>query len=386
MDALITASSSLDASHDLARPIAGAPLLARQLEYLRANGITRVVINRVADETAQPSLRSAALNVGVAIAWIPSTHPLGRVELALRAGLADVPVVVLAHGRLSSVDLGVATALARQTGDDIVIGDEPGAIEIWHAGKTSRGRQNIAANGWIVDVLDEATAQSFTEDVLLGRRAGVEVRGSEITPGVWAARGSTVSRGAHVEAPCYFGPNSFVAAGARVGPGAVLGDGAIVESGARIVHARIADGAVVGQGLDVARTYVATGMLIPHGGEAIVLDDELLVGGRRSSTIPSRLAAAAALGVVAPAAIAFGGGALAVARRLARVVAGKGTWVGVRGDDPDSVVLDVEDMLLPPDAQEEDRSAARAFYRSTKSASSDARLIFASLTRAEDRR
>jgi NDP-sugar pyrophosphorylase family protein len=223
MHALILTSPSPQASSDLARPIAGAPLLARQLEHLRANGVVHVVINRVADEAAPPSLRGDALNVGVAVTWIPSAEPLDRLELSRRAGLDDAPVVVLTHCRLGDVDLREAIALARSSGDDVIVGTQPLTIDIWHPRETPRGRRVVAANGWMLDVDDEARAQWLVEDVLLGIRAGIEVRGSEVAPGVWTSRGALVSRGATVEAPCYFGPDSFVADGAFVGPGAILG-------------------------------------------------------------------------------------------------------------------------------------------------------------------
>ena len=154
--ALILTSASPRASLDLARPIAGAPLLARQLEYLRANGVVHVVINRIADEAAPVSLRGDALNVGVAVTWIPSTDALDRLELARRAGLDGAPVVVLPHGRLGDVDLREAIALACSTGDDVVVGAPPLAIDVWHAGTAPRGRRLFATSAtsdWMLDVV-----------------------------------------------------------------------------------------------------------------------------------------------------------------------------------------------------------------------------------------
>jgi carbonic anhydrase/acetyltransferase-like protein (isoleucine patch superfamily) len=386
MHALILTSSSPQACRDLARPIAGAPLLARQLEYLRANGVVHVVINRVADEAAPASLRGDSLNVGVAVTWIPSAEPLDRLELSRRAGLDGAPVVVLTHGRLGYADLREAIALARSSGDDVIVGAPPLTIEIWHPSETPRGRRVVAANGWMLDVVDEATAQALVEDVLLGSRAGIQVRGSEVAPGVWTSRGAVVSRGATVQAPCHFGADSFVADGAFVGPGAILGKASVVETGARVSHARVGDKVVVGKGMDLDRAYLVAGKVEPHAGVTITVHDALLVGARRTSTLPARLAAAAALGMVAPAALALGGNALTVARRLARVVSGNGVWLGTRGDDPDAAVLDLEQMLVPRDAPEEDRVAARALYRQTKSVSSDARLLLGRVMRRGDER
>jgi len=381
MHALILASASADASRDLARPIAGAPLLARQMEHLRANGVTHVVVNRVANESAPPSLREDALNVGISITWIPSTRTLDRQELARRAGLEGELVVVVPHGRLADIDLSEGIALANATGDDIEVGESSAAITLWHVTRQPRDVRVIPANGWVADIVDEASAQALTEDVLLGRRTGIEIRGSQIAPGIWMARGAIVSRGATVDAPCYFGPDAFVAQGAHVGPGAVLGASSVVESGARITHARVDDKVVVGNGLAVENAHLTSEILTPHAGVPIRMDDELLVSSRRTSTFPARIAAAAALGVVAPAAIAFGGDALVIARRLARIVSGRGAWLGVREDDPHAAVLDVEQMLVREDAHDEDRALARTLYRSTKSASLDARLLLERILR-----
>jgi carbonic anhydrase/acetyltransferase-like protein (isoleucine patch superfamily) len=378
MHALVLTSASPNASRDLARPIAGAPLLARQLEFLRGNGVTHVVINRVADEPAPISLRDDALNVGLSITWIPSTQPLDRYELARRAGLDGQLLVVLAHGRMSNVDLGKAIALASMSANDVEVGEASRAIAIWHAGREFREVRSVVADGWIADIVTEEYAQALTEDALLGRCSGIEIRGSEVAPGVWMGRGAIVSRSANVEAPCYFGPNAFVGQGAHVGPGAVLGASAVVETGARVTHARVDDKVVVGRSLIVDRAYLSAKVLTPHVGEAIQMDDELLVSARRASTIPARLAAVAALGVVAPAALAFGGDALVIARRLARIVSGTGSWIGVSDEE---AVLDVEQVLVHRDAGEEDRAAARALYRSTKSSSSDARLLLSRIIR-----
>jgi hypothetical protein len=380
MRALILGTAAAGGSDDLARPIAGAPLLVRQLEQLRAVGVTHAVINRVADVPLAASLRGDATRAtGVHVTWIPSAAPLDRRELARRAGLREVPVLVIPHGRVGDVDLAPAFDHAARTAEDVTVRAGGLTIDVWHPGPSPRAHATLDAKGWLADVHGEATAQALTEDLLLGRRAGIEIRGSEMAPGVWTSRGATISRGAIVEAPCYFGPGAFVADGARVGPGAILGEGAVVERAASIRHARVADRVVVGNGLRLERACAQSGMLVAHEGDSMDLDDPLLVGERRSVAAPSRLAAAAAVGAIAPVALAFGGAPRTALRRLARVVTGSGTWLGVRGDDPDAAVFDIEHLLVPTRARDDERAAARAFYQSQKSVSLDARLILAML-------
>ena len=112
-------------------------------------------------------------------------------------------------------------------------------------------------------------------------------------------------------------------------------------------------------------------------GRDVDIDDPLLLGvqGVRHNHA-SRLAAAMALGLVAPWAVLLGGGATRCARRLGRVVDGTANWVGVRDEvDPDAVALDVLRLLVPPDARDEERTAARALYARNKSAGLDIKLL-----------
>jgi len=238
--------------------------------------------------------------------------------------------------------------------------------------------------GWMLHIDHESVAHELVEEVLLGFRLGIVVRGTEAAPGIWRARGALAVEAAVLRSPCFLGPSSFVSEGAVVGPGAVLGEYAIVESGARVSHSRIAPGVVVGQGILVDHAVALPGRIVRHEGRDVTIDDPLLldVQGSTSKHV-SRLAAALALGVVAPAAVVAGGAAARAMRRLSRIVEGSATWIGVRdGIDPDAVALDVLSLLVPPDARDEEVTAARALYARRKSLGLDARLLAGWLLRA----
>jgi NDP-sugar pyrophosphorylase family protein len=374
MDAFILGGQG--GTDDLARPIVGAPLLVRQIEWLRASGARRVVINRVADGSSARDLGSPdEAKIGVQVVWIPSGEPLLRAELARRVGLLDGIVAVIQHAMIGDVDLRTAAAQALQTGSDVTVQVGALAVDIWHAGDGLRESVTVEAAGWMRLVRSERDAQLLNEDILMGRAAGIEVRGSEIRDGVWTSRGAIAVDGARLEPPCYLGRDSFVASGALVGPGAVLGQRAVVEQGAKVTHARVADGVIVGRDVVVSNACALDGKLLRYDGVEIELDDSLLLGSAVSVSLGSRVAAGVAMVAVFLPALAFGRAARATSS-LGRVVWGSGTWVGLRNRSSDPPpVFDIESQLVPADATEEVRAAARAFYLAKKSPGLDARLL-----------
>ncbi|HEY2517450.1 MAG TPA: hypothetical protein VGI39_41540 [Polyangiaceae bacterium] len=381
MDALLLASASPSAQADLARPLAGAPVLVRQLEMLAACGVTRVVANRVASSPLPRSLHAEALAAtGVKVVWIPSSGPLTALQLAQRAALADTAVLIVPHGVVGNIELRATLAQAAAGEEPVQIEGTP--FEVRRPSDARSARAVAAPAGWWRTVEGEGAAHALSEQVLAGHVKGIEVRGSEISPGVWACRGAVVQTGAVVEAPAYLGPGVFVAGGAQVGPGAVLGESVVVERGARVAHARVENGLVVGQGVVIEGALLSEGGNVePHVGDAVALDDELLVGHRRSRRLLARAAAVAACAAVAPVALTMGGKAATALHRLARVAAGTGAWVGVR-DDQDGVVIDIASALVPPRAEAAERAAARSLYRAKKSAALDAKLLLDRLTGA----
>jgi NDP-sugar pyrophosphorylase family protein len=361
----------------MARPIAGAPLLVRQLEWLHSCGVTRVAINRVSRDPLPSELHAATLErVGLSVTWIPTAEPLDAAELARRLGAREFPVIVLSPTVLGAADLRAPVDTARETGQDVIVTYESCEVEIRHLGKVAPNPLRVTAPRWMEAISSEALAQRLTEALLRKERDGVEIRGTEVSPGIWRSRGAVVVDGARVEPPVLLGPSCFVSDDVVLGPGAIVGEHAVIEAGARIVHARIAPGVVVGQRVAVENACATPGHIARHAGRNVVIDDPLLVGRARSRGVASRVLAGFALSAVAPAAALFGSDATRVVRRLARVVDGSGQWFGVRdGTDGDAVVLNVLPLLIPPDAQAEEMVAAKAVYQRTKTVALDAKLL-----------
>ena len=72
----------------------------------------------------------------------------------------------------------------------------------------------------------------------------------------------------------------------------------------------------------------------------------------------------------------LGGRATILARRLARIVDARGSWIGIRDDDdPDEVMIDVLPQLVPYGALAEERLAAIAYYQNKKSFAIDGELV-----------
>jgi NDP-sugar pyrophosphorylase family protein len=280
-EAFILAPEGDGGTSDLARPLAGAPLLVRQLEWLRMNGIETAVVNRVPTTPLPRCLSPAALAAtGVSVTWIPSAAPLSASELVARVVPKGLAHCIVPHARLGNIDLRDGLVRARESGNRIRVWCRGSSIEIWPSQTPPGDPQEVEAKGWLFDVSDERTAHALVETVLSGIAKGLVVRGSQVAPGIYRGHGSVVESGAELTAPCYIGAEAYVGRGARLGPGAVLDSGAVVEEGAEVIHARVASNVVVGQGLRIERACATGGRIELHGGRVLTLDDDLLIGDR----------------------------------------------------------------------------------------------------------
>jgi hypothetical protein len=380
--ALVLATPRATADDDLARPIAGAPLLVRQLEWLRRAGVSRAIVNRVPHAPLPVELSAEALlRTGVAVTWIPSAEPLEAKDLARRAGLKGVVACAVPHATLGDVDLGEAFAALASTREEVHLVSGACRIHVQVLGEPRATATPVSRvlvrEGSLRELSSEADAHAWVEALLADPATrGVAVRGTRVAPGTYRARGSRVEPGATVIGPCFLGPDTLVAKRAVVGPGAVLDAGAVVDSGARVVHARVGAGVVVGRSVSVERACALPGRLVFHAGRTAMIDDPLLLGARASAPERlGRLAAAAALSIATPA-LLFDPEAAALVRRLARVACGSGAWLGERdGSDPDGVVFDLAPRLAPPRASDAERAVAGALYARSRSWRTDLLLL-----------
>ncbi|HEX4448751.1 MAG TPA: hypothetical protein VH044_18540 [Polyangiaceae bacterium] len=373
MIALILGSAG--GAADVLRPLAGAPLLERQIEWLIMRGVSQVVVNNVVDAASS----SARVDLGALaslVTWIPSASPLDARELAARAGVQG-PVLLVHHAHLGTIDASAAFARFAAHGGEVALMADGCTLLVTDPKLASSRAEVLHPEGWLRDLRGEAACHRLAEAVLLGHVGGVVVRGTETSPGIWQARGSQISPGAVIEPPCYFGPESFVGDGARVGPGAMLGRRSVLERGGEIRHGRVADGVFVGQNVFIDHACATGSELEPFDGAPIPIDDPLLTTKGTTGTWTS-----VALAQAAHAALqAIRGPSVRTASpvdALRRVAAGSASWVGMDGESGGCIV-DISPALLGANVTREARDAARALYRSQKGPLYDAALVVKTL-------
>jgi carbonic anhydrase/acetyltransferase-like protein (isoleucine patch superfamily) len=387
--------------------IAGRPLLARQLAWLRRIGCERIAVEvgPGPDGSALASWLVGADALCLDAIAVISPVRLGRAEIARRAGCPpDTTFVAIPGDVLGDCDPSRLFAEAAEL--DLVARPAPHpALSALPPGALVVGRGNLGAregvcDGWTVRLRDARDAFEVARLALRLAREDeapgvLSLAGSAVEPGVFLARGAVLEPGAIVNAPVWIGPGAIVRAGAEVGPDAVIGAGAIVDRGARLAQATCAARTVVGEGLDLVALDVSQEGLrpidAPCEGRAS-LDDSLVLGARPSvRRLVDRLRVAVVCVLVAPVLwLVHRGDTSAVARTLADLVSGRRSLVGVgeplpalRSSDglramasraPRGLV-DLEPVLVPDHASVPLRLRARAWYAEAKCARLDARLV-----------
>jgi hypothetical protein len=359
MRAVLLPHRAGEASRDLGRSILGQPLVHRQLSWLRANGILRVVIARADHAALPPELRAEVLaSAGVAVSYLPTSRDASPRDILRRLTPEEGPVVMIPHATFGHADIGAAIARAERERRDVVIEGGGAAVHVMVRHPIAPEPLVLEAPGSLRCVDSEALAHLLSIDILEGRQEGVVIRGSEVSPGVFVARGAVIEDGARLVAPVYLGPGSHVAAGAEVGPGAILDEGAVVERGAVVRYARVAARTIVGAGVVVERALADRDRILAHRGLSFPLGDALLVGER---LVPGRDPGARVLGALALAAVTpfarLGGDRLRQCAAFLRRAA----------TDASAPLSEAElEALVPEGTPEESREATRRLYAASR--------------------
>ena len=270
MRAVIHPPASLDPFVCLL-PVAGRPLIVRQLQWLRANGVEQVVVvlppsalgdavaRRLADERVSRDVYLLREEVSVR-------------EAARRAGFPDdASFVALPYDVLGDGDLTRLLAKAEAAGARGVLA--PPCALPWRRHPTvdvlgpdpRAERRTVVGPGWGVSVRTLGEALELGDAILRGRlpEAGpehlfpVQVHGVEIAPGVWTTRGARIHPRARLVGPAWIDRDCVVEAEAQVGPGAHLSAGAVVTRGCRVVRGYLGEDAMLEEGtrlVDAAAT------------------------------------------------------------------------------------------------------------------------------------
>lgn len=271
-------------------PVAGQPLVVRQIEWLIAAGFKQIAIEvsgPSGDSIERQLLREGAMGGKTRIVRSPRMQ--GARLAARKAGFGgEAPVLAVPGDFLADGDFG---ALLREaTGEVSIELDAPldglrsGALRVIGP----RGaRSRVQAPGWGVHLRSPEDALLLSSAALSGQlpaRGGdhlwpILVHGAETSPGVWVARGARVDERARLIAPVFIGGDAIICMNAEVGPGALIGERAVVERGARISEAVVARETVVGEGVRIERALAAAGGLYDLAWRRPVrLSDPLLLG------------------------------------------------------------------------------------------------------------
>jgi hypothetical protein len=402
-------------------PVAGRPLLVRQIQWLRAIGCERVTVEVDARSVAGRVMEWVEESDGIAlfVDVVLTAAPAGAREVARRAGITG-PFIAVPCDVLGSADLAPMFPFAADGGAVARLSPPDGMTEVCGGevalfGKTRAPAAEVAVSGWGVRIASLADALAFGSALLSSATLWAEeddtsfvppIHAAERSPGVFVGRGAYISPDAEIVGPAWIGPHAYIAAGARIGPDAFVADHAMVDEGAVVEHAMIFPRVTVARGdraLDEART--SAGSLCLRSSPERASADCLFP--RAPATAPSWASRAVAMACVlwlAPWVALFflaGGAWSSMFRALVEVVRGKRTLVGVGSSAPHTShaspgllesaarapagVIDIERELVPSAADVATILRARAWYATSKSPAVDRMLVRAALRRAMGR-
>jgi len=275
-------------------PIAGRPLVARQIQWLRSarcRGIA-VQIGSSVESVALGQWLARGDAIGTNVRLVMSGKVLTPREIARRAGFPDdAPLLAIPADVLCGGDLDAICAHASPEGTVVAL-PAPAALAEALDGSAVRmlgpvkPPEQATNDGWAVRVQSLADAFIVGVAVLDGRlqqrsEHGIILHASERASGVWAARGAHIDPTAKVIPPILLGVDTIIRAGACVGPRVFLGDRSVVECGTHIDNSMIAPGTIVGEGLLLSAIAIDS-----HGtqdlftGECTSIDETLLLAPR----------------------------------------------------------------------------------------------------------
>jgi hypothetical protein len=236
-------------------PIAGRPLIVRQVQWLRSVGCERIIVEvdagRDGDKVA--AYLTNADSAGAFVEIVRTAEPAEPREVARRGGFpAGAPFVAVPADVLGDGDLAVLCRHADGPGVVAELGCEPSlplpseAATVRLFGREAGPMARVAGPGCgaIIASMHDALAVSVFALLSGGDTSGersfqIPIHATEERPGVWIARGARISPDAEIVGPVLIGADAYVGAGARVGPNACIGDRAVIEPDSTVESAQV---------------------------------------------------------------------------------------------------------------------------------------------------
>jgi hypothetical protein len=320
-------------------PIAGLPVVGRQLQWLMNMGCDRIAIelgddfesDRVAEWLSRHALASS-------VTAVMSGRRLTPRQVAHRAGFPTAaPLLVLAANVLGNGDL--ARLFPSMTPDGLVadfeapanLEDLDGAVIRIVDGERGSARKGswpmrlarqstidgggsskrCRGPGWAVRIRSLSDAFRFSCALLERKLTSTtphsswlpEMHAAEQRPGVWIARGASISASAKLIAPVLIGSGAVVGPDCIVGPRAIIEPDAVLDRQVVLRNAVVLERTVVGGKLTLDGVAVEPRALTDlRTAERFDIDDVLIASERRPArlSVASRVIAAFVVAILAP--------------------------------------------------------------------------------------
>lgn len=241
-------------------PVAGKPLIVRQLQWIRAQGVRRVAVEvEGADQKRELSSLLSAVAVGLELELVENGDGFWRStrELATAGGCPERErFLALPADTLGNVSLAEVPARCGRGGVVIRAGDSdvpPPHGQLRVIDGADQPMRVVEMPGWLVQVGNIRHCHDLTMSILAGRLQGegdkVLIHAAEVSPGVWVSRRADVHPSATLVPPVLIGSGAIVQAKAVVGPRSVLGRGSVVTRGSRVISSRVLPDTIVGEGI-----------------------------------------------------------------------------------------------------------------------------------------
>ncbi len=277
-------------------PIAGRPLVARQIQWLRSVGCKGIAvqIGASAESVALGQWLARRDAIGTGVRLVMSARALSPRDIARRAGFPDnTPLLAIAADVLCGGDIEAISAHATPEGTVVALAPPEGlattvdgsAVRMLGEAIT-KATETAPESAWAIRVRSLADAFTIGVAVLEGRLSqrsenGVLLHASERERGVWASRGAYVDPSAKLIPPVLLGVDTIIRAGATVGPRVFLGDRSVVERNTRMDDTMVAPGTIVGENLALSGIAIdPRGTQDLFTGEHATIDETLLLAPR----------------------------------------------------------------------------------------------------------
>jgi hypothetical protein len=279
-------------------PVAGRPLVARQLQWLRTLGCLRVAIEVGSDADSLEIARWLTEDdaIGAYVSLVLTGRPLTPRQIARRAGfLEDARLLAVPADVVCGSDLATALPHAGPLGLVVQL-DPPEALaalleggQLRIVGSADSAPRVVESAGWGLRVRSYAEALVLSMAALDGRIPSqakdsvrtILIHAAERSPGVWASRGARIDPGAEIIPPVLLGARAIVRKGARVGPSVLLGAGVVVESGSTLTDVFARANTIVGEDQAFAHVVLAPHLIVDLAtGERADVEDPLVLGSR----------------------------------------------------------------------------------------------------------